>query len=66
MRRFAGEPLKDEPLVARMRGWTAVPDHPGFAASADTGRRRIDEMPPRALRVPASHEGEVAVEFELT
>jgi hypothetical protein len=34
-------------------------------AAPDTGRCRIDEIPPGRPRVPASHEGEVAVEFEL-
>jgi len=31
----------------------------------DDGQCRIDEIPPGRRRVPASHEGEVAVEFEL-
>ena len=35
-------------------------------ASADTGRGRIDEMPPGRHRVSASHEDEAAVEFALT
>ena len=35
-------------------------------AAPDTGQCRSDEIPPGRPRVPASHEGEVAAEFELT
>ena len=34
-------------------------------AAPETGQCRIDEIPPGRHRVPASHEGEVAVEFAL-
>ena len=34
-------------------------------AAPDNGQCRIDEIPPGRHRVPASREGEVAVEFEL-
>ena len=66
MRRVAGEPPKGKPLAVRTRAWTAVREQPDFAVPADNGQCRIDEIPPGHPRAPASHEGEVAVEFELT
>ena len=65
MRRVAGEPPRGEPLALRTQAWTAVRDHPDLAVPVDSGRRRFDGIPSRRRRVPASHEGKVAVEFEL-